>query len=53
MVVVEDFCVVLLGVFVDDADAGAGGQVVELVEGDFFPVVGELVSGVRLAVEPC
>ena len=50
---VEDFGVVLLRVFVDDADAGAGGEVVELVEGDFFPVFGELVGGVGTAVEPC
>ena len=53
MVDVEDFGVVLLRVFVDDADAGAGGEVVELVEGDFFPVFGELGVGVGLAVEPC
>ena len=50
---VEDFGVVLLRVFVDDADAGAGGEVVELVEGDFFPVLGELFVGVGMAVEPC
>jgi hypothetical protein len=41
-----------LCVFVDDADAGAGGQVVELVEGYFFPAFGELVGGIWLAVEP-
>ena len=50
---VEDFGVVLLGVFVDDADAGAGGEVVELVEGDLLPVFGEFVGGVGSAVEPC
>ena len=39
---VEDFGVVALGVLVDDGDAGAGGEVVELVEGDLLPGFGDL-----------
>ena len=47
-----DYVVILLSIFVDDADAGACGEVVELVEEDFFPVFGEFVAGVGFAVEP-
>ena len=49
---VEDFGVFALGVLVDDGDAGAGGEVVEAVEGDLFPVFSEFGVGVGLAVEP-
>ena len=42
-----------LGFFVDDADAGAGGEVVEAVEGDLLPVFGEVGGGVGLALKPC
>ena len=36
-----DLVVVLLRFFIDDADAGAGGEIVEVVEGDLLPCVGE------------
>ena len=39
-----------LGLFVDDADAGAGGEVVEAVEGDLLPGGGELGRGIGLAL---
>ena len=47
-----DDVVVLLRVLVDDADAGAGSEVVELVEEDLLPVFGDFRGGIGLAVEP-
>ena len=47
-----DYVVVLLRVLIDDADAGAGGEVVELVEEHLLPVLGEFGGGVVVAVEP-
>ena len=42
--------VVLLRVFIDDADAGAGSQIVELVEQNFLPVFCEFARGIFIAV---
>ncbi len=44
--------VVALGFLIDDADAGAGGEVVELVEEDLLPGVGELGGGIVAALQP-
>ena len=41
-----DAVVVALRFLIDDADAGAGGEVVELVEEHLFPRVGELGGGI-------
>ncbi len=52
VVVVVDLVEVVGGVAVDDGDAGAGGEIVELVEGDLLPVGVEQVVGIGVAVEP-
>src|SRR5208282_2559325 len=44
--------VVPLRVFINDADAGAGGEVVELVEEDLLPILGEFAGGILVAVQP-
>src|ERR1039458_5723303 len=46
-----DYVVIFLRITIDDADAGAGGQVVELIEQDFLPVFRNLGGGIILAVE--
>ena len=44
--------IVALRIFVDDADARSGAQVVEIVEGDLLPCLGQCIGGVRLSIQP-
>src|SRR6516225_546819 len=42
-----------LRLFVDNADARAGSEVMEAIECDLLPRVGELFVGVTVTAEPC
>jgi hypothetical protein len=46
------YVVVFLRVLIDDADAGAGGEIVELIEEDFLPILSEFFAWIFFAVEP-
>ncbi len=47
-----DAVVIALRFLIDDADAGAGGEVVELVEEHLLPGVGEFGGGIVAALQP-
>ena len=44
--------VVLLRVLIDDADARTGSEIVELVEENFLPILGQFAGWIFIAVEP-